>query len=113
MAQFTDLETFQGSLTVHPEILRQKSREILSRLREMKTAFEILERAAGRTSSYWVGEAGTACRAYVVNRSPEVEEMLLRLMEHVQELNHMAAVYVKTEQEAEDAANALPADVIM
>lgn len=113
MAQFTDMEALQRGLTVHPEILRQKSGEILSGLREMRTAFEMLDRAVSRTGSYWVGEAGAACRAYAANRSPEAEEMLLRLMEHVQELNHMAAVYVKAEQEAEDIAKALPADVIM
>lgn len=102
-----------GTLVVRPEILREKSREVLARLKEMKSAFETLERAVEGTQSYWLGEAGTLARAYMGNRNPEVEEMLLRLMEHVQELNHMAAVYAAAEQESEKTANALPADVIV
>lgn len=113
MKIFTEQEAFQRSLTVYPEVLRKKSREVLARLREMKNAFEILERAVDRTRGYWLGEAGTFGRAYMVNRNPEVEEMLLRLMEHVQELEHMAAVYAKAELEAEEAANELPTDVIV
>lgn len=112
MAPLIDIEIFQGTLVVHPETLRQKSRTVLLRLREMKNAFEMLEKAVGRTRSYWAGEAGTLCRSYVTNRIPEAEEMFLRLMEHVEELNHMAAVYVKAEQESEEIAEALPANVI-
>lgn len=113
MKLFIESEAFEGILLVHPDILRKKSREVLARLREMKTAFEMLERAVERTHNYWLGEAGTLGRAYMLNRNPEVEEMLMRLMEHVRELDHMAAVYVKAEQESEEAANALPADVIV
>lgn len=113
MGALIEPEVFEGTLVVHPEILRKKSREVLVRIKEMKADFEMMGETAERTRSYWLGDAGTLSRAYMTNRKPEVEEMLLRMMEHVKELEHMAAVYVKAEQESEKIANELPADVIV
>ncbi|MBS6395736.1 MAG: WXG100 family type VII secretion target [Clostridiales bacterium] len=108
-----DAGTFLGSLTVEPELLRQKSEAVLQKVKGMKVSFTELETAVARTGGYWNGESADAHREYFEQQRPRMEEMLARLMEHVQDLNQMAAVYSRGEQEAKEISLDLPSDVIV
>lgn len=108
-----NLFDFISSLTVDPEVMRQKSVTTGSKINEMKKAFEALEVTVNRTNNYWIGEAGDAHREFFNSSKPEIEEMFQRLSEHARELGEMAATYSNTEREVTQISEELPFDVII
>lgn len=108
-----NLGDFLASLTVDPEVMRQKAATVEGKIREMKSAFEELGTTVDKTKNYWIGEAGDAHRTYFTDRKPEIEEIFQRLSEHVRDLNQMASVYSGTEQEVKELSEGLPSDVIV
>lgn len=107
------LGNFLTSLTVDPEVMRQKAVTVEGKIREMRSAFDALELTVNKTKGYWIGEAGDAHRAYFTDRKPQIEEIFQRLTEHVRDLNQMASVYSNTEQEVKELSEDLPSDVIV
>ncbi len=110
---FSNFEDFFSSLTVDPEVMRQKSVTTGNKINEMKNVFEALEVAVNKTNNYWIGEAGDAHREIFYSAKQEIEEIFLRLSEHARELGEMAAVYSNAESTAAEISEDLPFDVII
>lgn len=108
-----NLSDFISSLTVDPEVMRQKSVTTGNKINEMKKAFEALEATVNKTNNYWIGEAGDAHREFFHSSKPEIEEMFQRLSEHARELGEMAATYSDAERQATQLSEDLPPDVIL
>jgi len=100
------------SLQTDPELMQRKAIAVQTKINQMKTAFGNLEYAVERTGTYWLGEAGDAYRAAFDGEKENIDTIILRLFEHVRDLQNMAAVYAGIEKEIEDIANDLPSDVI-
>lgn len=100
------------SLQTDPDLMREKASMVQFKINQMKNAFSSLEYAVDRTKVYWIGEAADVYRTAFHEEKENIETMILRLSEHVADLQKMAAVYAGIEQEAEDIANDLPSDVI-
>lgn len=115
MGEFTlfDPLVFLSSLTVDPEVLRQKSVTTAEKISKMKKAFEELGVTVNKTNHYWIGEAGDAHREFFNSTKPEIEEIIKRLLEHSRELGEMAAVYSNVESEVAQISEDLPSDVII
>lgn len=103
----------QGSLTVNPEIMYQKSVTVGEKITKMKTAFSDLETTVNKTNNYWLGEAADTHREYFNSAKPDIEEIFNRLSEHARELGEMAAVYANVEKEVTQISEDLPSDVIL
>lgn len=110
---FFDPSGFLNSLTVDPEVLRQKSVTTAEKISKMKKAFEELSATVNKTNNYWIGEAGDAHREFFNSAKPEIEEIFKRLSEHSKELGEMAAVYSNVEREVTQISEELPSDVII
>lgn len=108
-----NLSDFISSLTVDPEIMRQKSVAAGGKISEMKKAFEALEATVNKTNHYWIGEAGDAHREFFNSSKPEIEEIFKRLSEHARELGEMAATYSDTERQVTQLSEDLPSNVII
>lgn len=100
------------SLQTDPDLMRQKAIVVQTKINQMKAAFGNLEYAVDRTSIYWFGEAGDVYREAFNEEKENIDTMILRLSEHVRDLQNMAAVYAGVEKEIRDIANDLPSDVI-
>ena len=108
MAVYLSREALQAD----PELMRQKAVVVQNKINQMKNAFNSLEYVVDQTKIYWMGEAGDVYREIYNEEKDNIEIMLLRLTEHVTDLQKMAAIYAGVEKEAEDIASDLPSDVI-
>ena len=95
-----------------PGVMRQKALVVQAKINQMRSAFDSLEYTMNRTSTYWIGEAGDSYREAFHDKKSNIDTILLRLSEHVTDLQKMAEVYADVEKEVEDIANDLPSDVI-
>lgn len=66
-----------------------------------------------KTTPYWKGDGAETKRKEILTFDKDVQEMLLRLQEYVDDLQKMAGIYVKAETGAEELSFGLPADVIL
>ncbi len=110
---------YTGSLTfgsatikVSPDILIAKADEVESGISRMRQLFSNVKSSIDRTASYWEGEAGDLHRRAYLKRQAEVEEMLKKLRQRVNELEQLAASYTDAERANTSAANALATNVI-
>lgn len=104
---------FFSSLKVEPEIMRQKSVTVQSKITQMKQTFDNLESTVQKTNHYWLGEAADAHREFFNASKSEIEEMFQRLSEHARELAEMASIYSNVEREVTQLSEDLPSDVII
>lgn len=110
----TSVEQFltQNVIQADPELMRQKAIAVQGKINQMRSAFDNVEYAMNRTRAYWIGEAGDTYREAFHNKRSNIDTILLRLSEHVTDLQKMAAVYANVEKEVEDLSCDLPSDVI-
>lgn len=102
------------TLTVTPEELNIKAQEVSDRIKEIRGHFEEMNTiASGKTSGYWIGNAGDSYRKKYQSFQPEIEEILKRLSEYVTDLRQMAGVYEAAENAAAELAQDLPDNVII
>lgn len=101
-----------ATLKVTPEAMRQKATAVDHHIAKIQQEFETIRVLIDRTKGYWIGEAGDIHRKKYKEYDPDIEQILKRLREHVQDLNKMADVYADTEREVQEIAESLPADVI-
>lgn len=104
---------FFSSLKVDPELMRQQSFRVRSKINKMQRAFTALEATVNKTNNYWIGEAADSHREYFNSAKPEIEEVFKRLLEHAKELGDMAAVYSNVEKVVTQLSEDLPSDVII
>ena len=98
---------------VKTEVLHQKSASINKKTSMVKKAFDEMERIVRNTNIYWEGEAGDVHRTAYQGFQEEILEIIARLEEHVTDLESMAGVYEKTEQQVQAVIEELPKDVIV
>jgi len=65
------------------------------------------------TIPYWMGDGAETKRKEILTFDKDVQEMLLRLQEYVDDLQKMAGIYVKAEAVVEELSFGLPDDVIL
>ena len=99
-------------IKVDSAILSSKAETVSKSIRGMKDCFEQLGTIIGRTSYYWIGEAGDLHRKIYQEQKPQIEEMMRRLEEHPADLITIAQTYETAERTVASAAEALPGDVI-
>lgn len=98
---------------VKTEVLHQKSSSISTKVKSVKNRFEEMERVINSTRTYWEGEAGNINRETYKEFQDEILEIIARLEEHVTDLESMAGVYEKSEQQVKAVIEELPKDVIV
>lgn len=97
-----------GTLTVSTEELQAQSGAVDTQIRQMRSNFDDLKQLVDGSAGYWVGQAGDAHRQLYHNHIAKIEEMLSRYSEHVVDLQTMAGIYVKAEEQSEGQAEGLP-----
>lgn len=104
---------FLTSLTVTPEQLLEKAITAQNQIRRMQQNFQDLENCVNKTKGYWIGEAGDTHRDFYTSKKEEIRTVFARLNEDVSDLQSMAAVYTRTEQDVTAIAEDLPSDAIV
>lgn len=99
-------------IKVTPEVLSDKSGQVLKCVNNMANTFQQLETVVNRTSYYWIGEAGDLHRKLYNQQKSTIDEMMQRLREHPRDLITIAQIYSNVEKEVESIAIELPGDVI-
>lgn len=102
-----------GELKVTPQQLLEHAEKVSSDVTSINNSFDRLERIVSATGTYWNGDAAEAFRQAYVSFKDEIEEIILRITEHVADLKTMAGVYTQTEQAVQTVATSLPDEVIL
>lgn len=96
-----------------PWVLSAGASEVQDTVLAIRNHFSNIEAAVNRSSGYWQGDAANAHRATYHEMKGTVEEILVRLQEHAEDLGSMAQVYTKVESDARKQTAHLPSDVIL
>ena len=100
-------------LRVEPELIAAKAYNVKSKIGELQQAFEAMEQSVNKTRQYWIGEAGEAHRDYFERKKGQMEEMIRRWNEEVSDMFEISDTYEMAEKAILEAAQGLPADVIV
>lgn len=101
-----------ATIKVSTDVLVTKAQEVTQRINSMSNCFDDLETVIGRTSYYWIGEAGDMHRKLYQEQKEDVAEMMKRLKEHPKDLIAIAQNYSEAEKSVTEVANILSGDVI-
>lgn len=96
------------SLTVTPEMLREKSNSVLTQIKKTRDIFDSITRIAQDTEGYWKGEAGEIHRDRFNWLKSYMEDILNSYTEHGNDLLTIGDTYSKAESEAVREIEALP-----
>ena len=99
-------------MKVTPEQLTSKAGEVENLIKTLEKQYNELEKIVNKTSGYWIGDAGDLHRKKSKEGKENIQTIIKRWKEHPSDLLKMAGLYQETEQEVEEIANSLPADVI-
>ena len=101
------------TLRVKPELLQLQAEQVYGKISELKSIFSQITDKINATANYWQGEASESYRADYKSNREDVDTMLVRFQNHVEDLNRIAAVYTQVENNLKDQfSSSLPADVI-
>ena len=97
------------NIRVSPQVLVTQAEEVKNLASDMKERFERIGELIDKTAGYWIGEAGELH----YEQRDNITLMLGRLSEHPENLISIARNYEMGESKNAQAANVLPADVLM
>ncbi len=100
-------------LKVSPDALKTKAQQISGQVKKIESHWQGIYNLVNNSKSYWEGEASDFHRRYLKENDEDAKKLLKRLGEHPEDLEKMAGVYEKAEEQALQAASALPDDVIV
>ena len=99
-------------ICVTTEILIARANDATRKIDIMENRLNSIERIVSSTKSYWVGEAGDACRRRYESELEVIQEIMKRLKGQPGTLLTIANVYQETEEEAVSVSRPLPENVI-
>lgn len=97
-----------GVLKVSAPQMQAAASNLNTYVGEMQNAFQSMKTIMEQSVSYWVGEAGDTHRELYQEQIGQIEEILARYREHINDLNTMAGVYHEAEASAQSVADELP-----
>ena len=104
---------FSGSsILVDTNTMVAKATVVSSVISDLERTFDELQRVVGRTSSYWVGEAGNHHRRMFEDEREDISYILVRLKEHPEDLKLMANNFETTERGLTEVNRSLRTDYI-
>lgn len=101
------------TLKVTPAELRAQSESVAVDVGRISSQFEDISRIMDSSDSFWRGDSAERFRGAYNGYKDEITEIVLRLSEHITDLNQMAGVYESGENEIVDYIGSLPSDVIV
>lgn len=102
-----------GSVTfkVTPEELISKAQTVQSLGNKIQNDFMKIEDVMNKTSRYWIGEAGEAHRKKYNDQKEDIHRMMIRLLEHPDDLLRISGNYTTAEETNVNTAQGLPSDI--
>lgn len=100
-------------LKVSPDVLKVKAQQISGQVQKLQDHWQRIYDLVKNSKSYWEGEASDYHRRYLKENDDDAKKLLKRLAEHPEDLEKMAGVYEKAEEQAMQVASSLPDDVIV
>lgn len=100
-------------LKVTPEVLIKTVSDIETQISDIEAQFGGIGEDISRTRSYWEGEASDMHKSQYDSMKEDVSEAIKNLKSNPKNLLQMAGLYTETEQQVEEVAQSLQADVIV
>ena len=98
---------------VTPEELEKKASEFTTTIQSISRRFNQIEEIAGKTRSYWQGDAGEKDRSGYSSYKDDIEFIVKRMQEHPTDLLKMAGIYKQAERTAQEKNSRLKTDQIV
>ena len=103
----------QAALKVDPDVVLSKSSEMKSIRNSLSSTMQQAEDKIHSLSNAWVSEAANAYQTQFNKIHKDVEEMLNIVDEYSRNLDEIAQNYKAADNRVQQAASALPSDVIV
>ena len=110
---FDSLRINSAEFKVTPEELSKQAVNVESGVAAIRSKFASAEQSVKNTVNYWNGDAADVFRAECEEYRDEIEEILVRISEHITDLRIMAGIYKEAETAAEEIIETLPSDLIV
>ena len=101
-----------ATIKVSTEALEAQAEEVRRLGNDMTIRFNTLQETMDKTLGYWIGEAGDLHRKLYNEQKDNVAQMLVRLLEHPDDLLAISENYKAAEKVNVQAATLLDEDII-
>lgn len=83
------------------------------KIQKAETSYNNVMTIVKNTNRYWIGQAGDEHRSAFLDQQDDIDQILVRLKEHPDDLLKIAGVYEEAEKETETIASAPMIDLIV
>lgn len=97
---------------VSTDVLKAKAQEIQGQIQHINQEWNKIHQAVKNSKSYWEGDASKMHQKYIADSEDDASKVIKRLQENPQKLLKTAGIFIKTEKELTQMAEALPSDAI-
>lgn len=106
------LNSSNTRIRVTSDVLISRADTAVRQIQNMENRLQAIQRVVNATKSYWIGEAGDACRQKYESEQADIDELMKRLKGQPRTLLTIAGVYKNVEETAREMSVPLPDDVI-
>lgn len=103
----------ENTILVDTELLKRESEIVEASIYRLKEINGELDAIVNGISDYWVGDGADAHIKAYKKMTENTEEVYARLHEHVVDLQEMAGIYEKAENDNITEIDSLPSDLIV
>lgn len=83
------------------------------KIQKAETSYNNVMTIVKNTNRYWIGQAGDEHRSAFLDQQDDIDQILVRLKEHPDDLLKIAGVYEEAEKETETIASSPMIDLIV
>ena len=102
----------EGTLLVTPETLQQKANTFSSLAVQVKALHDDMSQKVNATAAAWEGNAADSYRTKFAALQAAMDTINRMIMEHSNDLEQMAQVYIDAESQATSTVDSLPASTL-
>ena len=102
----------EGILKVTPDLLSAKAGEFESSRSQIMTMISDMQSKVAAMKSSWEGTAADSFQSKFAMLNDDIEYLNSIIIEHVKDLNDLAAQYAQLDPSIESVVSALPTDIV-
>lgn len=99
-------------IIVSTDVLKAKAQEIQGQMQHINQDWNKIQQTIKNSKSYWEGDASKMHQKYIEDIEDDASKVIKRLQENHEKLLKTAKIFIKTEKEMKEIAEALPSDAI-
>lgn len=100
-------------ILVSADSLIASAGKLKEKIMRAEASYNTVMEIVRNTNRYWIGQAGDEHRSAFLDQQDDIDQILVRLKEHPDDLLKIAGVYVKAEEKTATITSAPMTDLIL